>query len=515
MAAITVSADRLPTDASESRRDLLVSLSRIMAITYCGIGAANAVLWLAHPSLQDAVSIVSLAILVGISLASVGVARSNRLDLAAYLQIGGLIVVVTIASTLAGRSMGSAVDPATAAAAGITATVNYAVAVVLAGLLLRRRDVLWLTGIVLVLYLLHSVASWRLTDAFIGAADTGIAHASIAVLGLIVLLSVLASEYASRMRATLAQLDSRAKEVGQHAMELKKVKAEIELRVAELEAAREELESQRGVSVGVAVEIRGMAQELTSTSKEQAGGSSEQAAAMGEIVATMEELSRAASQIASNGAQVSLLSVSALQAAEAGREAVEETIAGLDRIRGEVRTVAEKNLTLGQKTQAIGEIIEVISEIADRTHLLALNAAIESAAAGEYGRRFSVVASQVKELASESKSAAHQVRAAVGEIQRAASSTVLAAEKSETDVKVGAGLGRGAGDAISTIVETVHEAAAAAREMLLATQQQQSASEQVVSTVRQIEKVTRQSAEGSRQISQTVGRLMNAAERLQ
>jgi len=212
---------------------------------------------------------------------------------------------------------------------------------------------------------------------------------------------------------------------------------------------------------------------------------------------------------------VSLLSVSALQAAEAGREAVEETIAGLDRIRGEVRTVAEKNLTLGQKTQAIGEIIEVISEIADRTHLLALNAAIESAAAGEYGRRFSVVASQVKELASESKSAAHQVRAAVGEIQRAASSTVLAAEKSETDVKVGAGLGRGAGDAISTIVETVHEAAAAAREMLLATQQQQSASEQVVSTVRQIEKVTRQSAEGSRQISQTVGRLMNAAERLQ
>ena len=514
MAAITVSADRLPTDASESRRDLLVSLSRIMAITYCGIGAANAVLWLAHPSFQDAVSIVSLAILVGISLASVGVARSNRLDLAAYLQIGGLIVVVTIASTLAGRSMGSAVDPATAAAAGITATVNYAVAVVLAGLLLRRRDVLWLTGIVLVLYLLHSVASWHLTGAFIGAADTGI-HASIAVLGLIVLLSVLASEYASRMRATLAQLDSRAKEVGQHAMELKKVKAEIELRVAELEAAREELESQRGVSVGVAVEIRGMAQELTSTSKEQAGGSSEQAAAMGEIVATMEELSRAASQIASNSAQVSQLSVSALQAAEAGREAVEETIAGLDRIRGEVRTVAEKNLTLGQKTQAIGEIIEVISEIADRTHLLALNAAIESAAAGEYGRRFSVVASQVKELASESKSAAHQVRAAVGEIQRAASSTVLAAEKSETDVKVGAGLGRGAGDAISTIVETVHEAAAAAREMLLATQQQQSASEQVVSTVRQIEKVTRQSAEGSRQISQTVGHLMNAAERLQ
>ncbi|HEX2924497.1 MAG TPA: methyl-accepting chemotaxis protein, partial [Chloroflexota bacterium] len=315
MAATAVNTDRLPTAAIEARRNLLVSLSRLMAITYCGIGAVNAVLWLAHPSYTDVVNILSMAVLVGISLASAWVAKSDRLDLAAYLQIGGLVVVVTVASAVCGWVIDGSREAVALGLLGISMSANYTVAVVLAGLLLRRREVLGLTVVVLAIYAIHALVSMNGAGAFGGAVDKDLIQSSVtALLGLIVLLSVLASEYSSRLGSTLAELDFRAKEVERHAQELEQVKAEIDQRVTELDTAREELENQRELGSGIAVEIRDMAKELASTSNEQASGSSEQAAAMGEIVATMEELSRAASQIAGNSAQVSQLSASALPA---------------------------------------------------------------------------------------------------------------------------------------------------------------------------------------------------------
>ncbi len=479
---------------------LVASLARILALASLGAGALFALLWFMGPSPWNALIVLAAAIFGAASLASIGLVRAGRTVSAAYLLVACGLLLIAACSWSAGTPVISAA---------------YVVPVMLAGLLLRRPVVIASAGVAVTLFLLQ-VATGHIDSGLVAMTPAESRVSSIlAVLAVILLLSLLAYEYSSRLAFAMAQLDARAKDAERHAGELEMAKAEIERRANELAATKREIESRTQVSMGVAAEIQAMAKELATTSNEQASGSTEQAAAMGEIVATMEELSRAAIQIASNSAAVSHQVSSALEAAETGHQAVEETIAGLDRIRTEVRSVAEKNLTLGQKTQAIGEIIEVISEIADRTHLLALNAAIESAAAGEYGRRFSVVASQVKELATEAKSAAHQVRVAVAEIQRAASATVLAAEKSEADVEVGAGLGRGAGEAITQIVETVQEVAGAAREMLMATQQQQSASEQVVSTIRQIEQVTRQSAEGSSQISQTVSQLIAAAGRLE
>jgi methyl-accepting chemotaxis protein len=72
---------------------------------------------------------------------------------------------------------------------------------------------------------------------------------------------------------------------------------------------------------------------------------------------------------------------------------------------------------LGKATDQIGDIVAVITNIAAQTNLLALNATIEAARAGEAGRGFSVVASEVKTLATQTAKSTEQIGAKVAEIQ--------------------------------------------------------------------------------------------------
>ena len=89
-----------------------------------------------------------------------------------------------------------------------------------------------------------------------------------------------------------------------------------------------------------------------------------------------------------------------------GREAVERANASRATIDA-----------LAKAADQIGDIVTVINQIAEQTNLLALNATIEAARAGEAGRGFSVVASEVKTLATQTGKSTEQIGAKVGEIQ--------------------------------------------------------------------------------------------------
>jgi len=72
---------------------------------------------------------------------------------------------------------------------------------------------------------------------------------------------------------------------------------------------------------------------------------------------------------------------------------------------------------LAKAAEQIGDVVSVIQEIAEQTNLLALNATIEAARAGEAGRGFSVVAAEVKSLATQTAKSTEQIGAKVAEIQ--------------------------------------------------------------------------------------------------
>ncbi len=89
---------------------------------------------------------------------------------------------------------------------------------------------------------------------------------------------------------------------------------------------------------------------------------------------------------------------------------------------------SEKTVTvihgLFQAVEQIGDVAQLINDIAEQTNLLALNATIEAARAGDAGRGFSVVASEVKNLAGQTASATETISKRIGEVKRTTQSAV-------------------------------------------------------------------------------------------
>jgi methyl-accepting chemotaxis protein len=83
---------------------------------------------------------------------------------------------------------------------------------------------------------------------------------------------------------------------------------------------------------------------------------------------------------------------------------------------------------LEEASNRIGEVVGLISDIAEQTNLLALNATIEAARAGEAGKGFAVVASEVKNLANQTAKATEEISGQVDEMQSVTRSAVTAIE---------------------------------------------------------------------------------------
>jgi methyl-accepting chemotaxis protein len=95
----------------------------------------------------------------------------------------------------------------------------------------------------------------------------------------------------------------------------------------------------------------------------------------------------------------------------------------------EVQATNEDIARLERAAQKIGDVVKLIQSVADQTNLLALNATIEAARAGDAGRGFSVVASEVKSLAVQTRKATEEIAAQITDVQSSTQSAVDAIQR--------------------------------------------------------------------------------------
>ena len=112
--------------------------------------------------------------------------------------------------------------------------------------------------------------------------------------------------------------------------------------------------------------------------------------------------------------------------AATGVEALQKTLAGIDKIKDSSAVASSVIESLGRRILEVGNILNVIDEVAEQTNLLALNAAIIAAQAGEHGKGFAVVAEEIKDLADRTSSSTKEITELIGSIQEESRNAVSA-----------------------------------------------------------------------------------------
>jgi methyl-accepting chemotaxis protein len=272
------------------------------------------------------------------------------------------------------------------------------------------------------------------------------------------------------------------------------------------------LSRQIGGSVG---QIQSASAELQAAANQQATATREQATAVTEIGTTIRELLATSRQIAESAQRVAHIAGQTAAAGSSGDSTVTVAHESIAAIRRQVDLIVSQMVDLGKKSQQIGAVLDIVAELAEQTNILAINATIEASGAGETGKRFAVVADEIRKLADRVAGSTKEIRTLIEDVRSAVNTTVMTTESGSKSVDTGARQFSEVAAVFRQIAELVGTTTEAAREIELSTKQQTTAVEQVNVAIVGVAQASTETEASSGQTLQTAVQLSELSRELQ
>ena len=256
-------------------------------------------------------------------------------------------------------------------------------------------------------------------------------------------------------------------------------------------------------------------QDLTEIANETASTAYEQSAGVKEILATMED----------NDVQTRLILKKITDVTEIASRTTENVEIGFETLRSnlvKMNEITDANVStitgirvLSEKIESIWEIVNIIKDISDQTRIIAFNAELEASGAGDAGKKFHIVANEIRRLATGITDSVEQIRERITEIQHSSDNLIIASESGTERIGEGCQLTVNLESKFTEIKTSSEITSESANEIQSIIQQQSNAFDQIVATIREISSGIENISSATNTVNTATDRLKNAADRLE
>jgi methyl-accepting chemotaxis protein WspA len=263
------------------------------------------------------------------------------------------------------------------------------------------------------------------------------------------------------------------------------------------------------------ISVTTSATEIAASAKQQEATGIEQAQTSVEILSTTKEISANTAQLLKTMEDATAVADYTTSATADAQNNLKRMDSTMQHMVSATDSINAKLAALSEKASNINSVLITITKVADQTNILSLNAAIEAEKAGEAGRGFSVVATEIRRLADQTSVSTWDIEQMLKEMQSAVSASVMGMDKFSEEIRRSVGEVRQVTDQLSGVMDQVQKLAPQFDAVLQGMQSQAVGAQQISETMIQLNDATQQTVESLKATSEAVHQLQYAAGGLQ